>query len=98
MAKSRKRSQKYWAPGVPPGQDPDSFHERVENAVDNAEPDFWAAIVKEFPEVKRGDLPPEIVHQLKQDLLHALQHWLYWNYPDQPFVKEYSREYGPFAE
>lgn len=55
---------------------------RFMNALSNADDAFWAAIAESYPEIKTGDLSPEIVVQLRTVMEKALASWLQVNAPE----------------
>jgi hypothetical protein len=67
---------------------------RMIDAVDDAEMAFWAEIVKHFPEIETGDLPPDIVIPLRIQNEDAVCHWLGGNSDLFPsFRDDYDKEH-----
>ncbi|MFI7608475.1 hypothetical protein ACIBTV_25445 [Micromonospora sp. NPDC049366] len=59
-----------------------THEERLERAVTDAEPLFWAVINAHFPEVETGDFGPGDAHELVTALEGAVRTWLLYNHPD----------------
>lgn len=55
---------------------------RFEEAINNAEEAFWAEIAKAYPEIKSGDLGPDIVIPFKTMMEKAVAAWLTLNAPE----------------
>lgn len=54
-------------------------NEKLKLAVNDAVDSFWAKIVEHYPEIKSGDLPPEVVHEHNQICKAAVKIWLEYN-------------------
>jgi hypothetical protein len=74
--------------------------ERVEAACDAAEEAFWAKIAESFPEIRTGDLPPDVVIPLHLENIQAICCWLGGNsdifpsFPDDYVNEHYCNECG----
>lgn len=64
---------------LPP--DADTLDKRAEQAVEAAEPAFWAVIAARFPEVTSGDFAPGDAHALTSAMENAVSTWLLYNHP-----------------
>ena len=53
----------------------------VEDVVEDALFDFWAAIAKSYPTAKTGDLSPMASIQLKRAATSAVEEWIENNVP-----------------
>lgn len=60
----------------------EELKKRMEEAVEKAQENFWQSICESFPEVKTGDLPPEVVFQFDQTCTSAVKLWLESNHPN----------------
>lgn len=60
---------------------------RFVDAVSNAEEAFWGEIAKAYPEIKSGDLGPEIVMQFKMMMESSVASWLKANAPEGTAIK-----------
>lgn len=55
---------------------------RFVNALASADDAFWAAIAQAYPEIKTGDLSPDVVVKLKTEMEIAVASWLKVNVPE----------------
>jgi hypothetical protein len=53
--------------------------ERIQDAVEEGEEAFWAAVAQVFPEAESGDLDPGTTVQLKQTMERAVRAWVDFN-------------------
>lgn len=51
-------------------------------AIDRASDAFWGKIAESFPDVRTGDLPPDVVHAWDVASRNAVRTWLAANYPE----------------
>ena len=58
--------------------------DRIEKAVKDAEFAFWAVIVKEFPEIRKGDVTPWEAMLFSGELQDAVRRWYNDNKDDEP--------------
>lgn len=55
--------------------------DRMSRALNIAYDEFWATILRHFPEVESGDVDPGASHQLETMMRATVHHWLQLNYP-----------------
>jgi hypothetical protein len=68
---------------------------RVNRATENAIEVFWAEVVRCFPDIKTGDLDPDVTFQFEQVCQATVKRWVSLNTPEpRPTVIETRR--GPF--
>lgn len=58
---------------------------RIADAVLTGMDRFWDGVASEFPEVLTGDLSPETVHRLREEMTIAVKDWLVQNHPEWMF-------------
>jgi len=57
------------------------MNEKIKRAARDAENQFWAEIVRHFPEVTTGDLDPLTTHNFEQSCKEVVKAWLRSNHP-----------------
>lgn len=55
--------------------------QRLEDALEEADNQFWAAIANRFPEAKTGDYPPDLTFTRDQHNKESVLWWLRFNAP-----------------
>ena len=67
--------------------------ERLEDAREKADFAFWAEVAKCFPEIRTGDMAPEIVFEMHEKMKEWIALWLHGNgdFPMSP--EDYEKEH-----
>ena len=50
--------------------------EQIKTALDKGEDAFWAAVAAQFPEIRAGDLSPDMVLDLRRVMERAVRAWI----------------------
>lgn len=56
---------------------------RIDLAFENADADFWVAVVRIFPEITTGDFDPGATFEIHEAMKTAITRWVGWNLPNQ---------------
>jgi hypothetical protein len=68
--------------------------ERLLNACEEAELAFWAKVAELYPEIKTGDLPPELVFEMEEKNMKWVAYWVGSNGNQYPcFIDQYDEEH-----
>jgi hypothetical protein len=59
-----------------------SLSDRIAEVTDNAENVFWDFVAKSFPECKTGDVGPDTIIPLRENMRRAISIWYDNNKPD----------------
>jgi hypothetical protein len=62
---------------------------RFEQASQDAEEAFWGAIANAYPEIETGDLGPDVVMPLIENMKIAMAAWLVGNRPEGRMPNEF---------
>jgi hypothetical protein len=61
--------------------------ERLYEALEGAQAQFWAQIASAYPEAKYGDMGPEDVDAFNEACETAVRQWITWNVPQARFAE-----------
>ena len=68
-----------------------SDNQKINDAVENAQMAFWAAIAESYPEIKSGDFMPAQQFAFFDACKKAVSHWLEMNSEEEPTVPDLPR-------
>lgn len=68
--------------------------DRFDDAITDANFEFWASIRESFPEIKSGDVDPSEVYLLTEAEKSALKAWLHYNHPSKPAFEDMEFKEG----